>query len=140
MTQEITASPLSTPPASKRLRRLDEPDRLAQWWGQGFTTTTQTADMRPGGVWQFVMHSPDGVDYPNRITFEDCPAGAHHLPPRRTRTNRAISTRRSPSTTSAAGTRLTMHMPRSSPLYQGGAGLEPSKVGLSTLGQPDRIH
>jgi len=25
--------------------------------------------VRPGGVWRFMMHGPDGVDYPNRITF-----------------------------------------------------------------------
>jgi uncharacterized protein YndB with AHSA1/START domain len=27
--------------------------------------------MRPGGVWRFVMHGPDGRDYRNRITFEE---------------------------------------------------------------------
>ena len=27
--------------------------------------------MRPGGVWRFVMHGPDGRDYQNRITFEE---------------------------------------------------------------------
>ena len=44
---------------------------LAQWWGpNGFTTTTYSFDLRPGGVWRFVMHGPDGRDYQNRITFE----------------------------------------------------------------------
>jgi uncharacterized protein YndB with AHSA1/START domain len=27
--------------------------------------------MRPGGVWRFVMHEPDGRDYENRITFDE---------------------------------------------------------------------
>jgi len=27
--------------------------------------------MRPGGVWRFVMHGPDGRNYQNRITFEE---------------------------------------------------------------------
>ncbi len=27
--------------------------------------------MRPGGVWRFVMHGPDGRDYQNRITYEE---------------------------------------------------------------------
>lgn len=41
---------------------------LAQWWGpNGFTTTTYAFDFRAGGVWRFVMHSPDGRDYENRI-------------------------------------------------------------------------
>ncbi|MGZ6009877.1 MAG: SRPBCC family protein [Rhizomicrobium sp.] len=45
---------------------------LAQWWGpNGFTTTTHSFDFRPGGVWRFVMHGPDGRDYQNRITFEE---------------------------------------------------------------------
>jgi uncharacterized protein YndB with AHSA1/START domain len=26
-------------------------------------------DVRPGGVWRFVMRGPDGVDYDNRIVF-----------------------------------------------------------------------
>jgi uncharacterized protein YndB with AHSA1/START domain len=49
-----------------------DPKHLAQWWGpNGFTTTTMSFDLRPGGVWRFVMHGPDGRDYQNRITFEE---------------------------------------------------------------------
>ncbi|MBI4275608.1 MAG: SRPBCC domain-containing protein [Rhizobiales bacterium] len=49
-----------------------DPKHLAQWWGpNGFTTTTSAFDMRPGGIWRFVMHGPDGRDYQNRITFDE---------------------------------------------------------------------
>lgn len=49
-----------------------DPKHLAQWWGpDGFTTTTRSFDMRPGGVWRFVMHGPDGRDYQNRITYDE---------------------------------------------------------------------
>jgi uncharacterized protein YndB with AHSA1/START domain len=49
-----------------------DPRHLAQWWGpDGFTTTTQAFDMRPGGIWRFVMHGPDGRDYDNRITYDE---------------------------------------------------------------------
>jgi uncharacterized protein YndB with AHSA1/START domain len=49
-----------------------DPKHLAQWWGpNGFTTTTMAFDFRPGGVWRFVMHGPDGRDYQNRVTFEE---------------------------------------------------------------------
>jgi uncharacterized protein YndB with AHSA1/START domain len=49
-----------------------DPKHLAQWWGpNGFTTTTHSFDFRPGGVWRFVMHGPDGRDYQNRISFEE---------------------------------------------------------------------
>jgi uncharacterized protein YndB with AHSA1/START domain len=47
-------------------------EHLAQWWGpNGFTTTTSSFDFRPGGIWRFVMHGPDGRDYQNRVTFEE---------------------------------------------------------------------
>jgi uncharacterized protein YndB with AHSA1/START domain len=49
-----------------------DPKHLAEWWGpNGFTTTTSAFDMRPGGVWRFVMHGPEGRDYENRITFDE---------------------------------------------------------------------
>ena len=49
-----------------------DPKHLAQWWGpDGFRTTTSAFDFRPGGVWRFVMHGPDGRDYENRITFDE---------------------------------------------------------------------
>lgn len=49
-----------------------DPKHLVQWWGpNGFRTTTHAFDFRPGGVWRFVMHGPDGRDYQNRITFEE---------------------------------------------------------------------
>jgi uncharacterized protein YndB with AHSA1/START domain len=49
-----------------------DPKHLAQWWGpNGFTTTTSSFDMKPGGVWRFVMHGPDGRDYQSRITYEE---------------------------------------------------------------------
>jgi uncharacterized protein YndB with AHSA1/START domain len=45
---------------------------LSQWWGpNGFTTTTRSFEFRPGGVWDFTMHGPDGTDYPNRIEWRD---------------------------------------------------------------------
>lgn len=46
--------------------------RLAQWYGpDGFTITTETFDMRPGGVWRFMMHGPDGTDYPNVMQYRE---------------------------------------------------------------------
>jgi uncharacterized protein YndB with AHSA1/START domain len=49
---------------------FSDPEHIARWWGpDGFSLTTQSFDMRPGGVWRFVMHGPDGRDYQNRITF-----------------------------------------------------------------------
>jgi uncharacterized protein YndB with AHSA1/START domain len=47
-----------------------DPRQVVQWWGPtGFTTTIEQMDVRPGGVWQYVMHGPDGTNYPNRSVF-----------------------------------------------------------------------
>jgi uncharacterized protein YndB with AHSA1/START domain len=51
---------------------FSDPRHLAQWWGpNGFTTTTHAFEFRPGGIWRFVMHGPDGRDYQNRVTYEE---------------------------------------------------------------------
>lgn len=53
-------------------RAWTDPDEVVKWWGpEGFTTTTRAIEVRPGGVWRFVMHGPDGRDYENLITFEE---------------------------------------------------------------------
>jgi uncharacterized protein YndB with AHSA1/START domain len=45
---------------------------LSRWWGpEGFTTTTQSFEFRVGGSWDFVMHGPDGTDYPEWITWTE---------------------------------------------------------------------
>jgi uncharacterized protein YndB with AHSA1/START domain len=49
-----------------------KPEHVAQWWGpSGFSTTTHEMRVETGGVWRFLMHGPDGIDYPNRVTFTD---------------------------------------------------------------------
>lgn len=46
-----------------------DPEQVAQWWGpRGFSLTTHSKDLRPGGTWVYTMHGPDGTDYPN-ITY-----------------------------------------------------------------------
>jgi len=48
---------------------------LTKWWGpKGFTTTSALFDFKPKGLWKFVMHGPDGQDYPNEMIFEDIAA------------------------------------------------------------------
>lgn len=49
-----------------------EARHLARWWGpHGFSTTTNSFEFRPGGVWEFVMHGPDGTDYRNRVEWRE---------------------------------------------------------------------
>jgi uncharacterized protein YndB with AHSA1/START domain len=45
---------------------------LAKWWGpNGFTTTIQEIDVRPGGAWRYVMHAPDGTNYDNVVLYSE---------------------------------------------------------------------
>src|SRR4051812_29681097 len=47
-----------------------DPAQAAHWWGpRGFTITTHSKDLRPGGSWVYTMHGPDGTDYPNIATY-----------------------------------------------------------------------
>ncbi|WP_148717111.1 SRPBCC family protein [Chitinolyticbacter meiyuanensis] len=49
-----------------------QPEHIAHWWGpDGFTNTVHTMDVRAGGSWRFVMHGPDGSNYPNRIVYTE---------------------------------------------------------------------
>src|SRR5436189_1487784 len=47
-----------------------DPEQAAQWWGpRGFTLTTHSKDLRPGGIWHYTMHGSDGTDYPNKAKY-----------------------------------------------------------------------
>ena len=47
-----------------------DPKKAAKWWGpRGFTITTHSKDLRPGGSWIYTMHGPDGTDYPNKTQY-----------------------------------------------------------------------
>jgi uncharacterized protein YndB with AHSA1/START domain len=47
-----------------------DPAQTAQWWGpRGFTLTTHSKDLRPGGTWVYTMHGPDGTDYPSKSLY-----------------------------------------------------------------------
>lgn len=53
-------------------KAMTSPEHVVYWWGpRGFTTTIETMDVRPGGIWKHVMHGPDGVNYPNQSTFKE---------------------------------------------------------------------
>ena len=49
-----------------------QPEHIKNWWGpNGFTNTIFTMDVQPGGVWDFVMHGPDGTDYKNKSIYKE---------------------------------------------------------------------
>jgi len=60
---------------------------LASWWGPaGFSNAFEVFEFQVGGRWQFVMHGPDGTDYPNDCVFTELVPGRkvvirHACPP-----------------------------------------------------------
>ncbi len=57
-------------PPEKVYGAFAAPDILATWWGpDGFTNTFEVFDFNVGGQWKFVMHGPDGKNYPNENVF-----------------------------------------------------------------------
>lgn len=70
--RQIVMSRLVDAPRELVWKALSDPAHLVQWWGpSGFTNTFQEMDFRPGGVWRFTMHGPDGTNYPNYAVFEE---------------------------------------------------------------------
>jgi uncharacterized protein YndB with AHSA1/START domain len=70
--REITVTRVFDAPRELVFEAWTDPEQVVQWWGPfGFTTTIQEMDVRPGGVWRFVMHGPDGTNYNNHVVFEE---------------------------------------------------------------------
>ena len=68
--REIVSTRVFAAPRERVFRAFSDPQVLARWWGpDGFTSTFQEFDFRPGGAWRFVMHGPDGADYRNASDF-----------------------------------------------------------------------
>ncbi len=68
--REIAITRVIDGPPHLVFEAYSDPKHLGQWWGpNGFTTTTHSFEFRPGGVWDFTMHGPDGIDYPNWIRW-----------------------------------------------------------------------
>jgi len=64
--RELTTTRVLDAPRERVFRAFSEAEHLAQWWGpQGFTNTFQEFDLRAGASWRYVMHGPNGADYPN---------------------------------------------------------------------------
>lgn len=68
----ITTSRLLSATPGEIFAAFEQPERLAQWWGpEGFTNTFEQFEFKPGGRWIFVMHGPNGANYPNESIFQE---------------------------------------------------------------------
>jgi uncharacterized protein YndB with AHSA1/START domain len=70
--REILMTRLLDAPRDLVFAAFTDHKHISEWWGpNGFTTTTYEKNVRPGGVWLFTMHGPDGTDYPNRVRYTE---------------------------------------------------------------------
>ena len=70
--REIIISRIFDAPRELVWEAWTNPEHVLHWWGpNGFTTTIKQMDFRVGGVWEHVMHGPDGTDYPNGSVFRE---------------------------------------------------------------------
>lgn len=70
--RELVISRVIKAPRERVFEAFTDPHHISMWWGpRGFTTTTHAMEVKPGGAWRFIMHGPDGTDYPNRIVYTE---------------------------------------------------------------------
>lgn len=70
--REIVVTRVIQAPRELVFEAFTDVRHLSRWWGpEGFTTTTSAFEFRAGGEWVFVMHGPDGTDYPEWISWTE---------------------------------------------------------------------
>jgi uncharacterized protein YndB with AHSA1/START domain len=70
--REIVTERVVNAPRALVWKVWTDPEHLIKWWGpNGFTNTFHEISIRVGGEWKFVMHGPDGVNYPNYVKFTE---------------------------------------------------------------------
>lgn len=70
--RELRISRLLNAPIELVWEVFTTPEHIKNWWGpNGFTNTIHTMDVKPGGLWELVMHGPDGTDYKNKSVYKE---------------------------------------------------------------------
>ena len=70
--RELVITRIFKAPRELVFRVWTDMEHVGKWWGPtGFTNTILEMEVREGGMWRFIMHGPDGVDYPNLIEFQE---------------------------------------------------------------------
>ncbi|HET9823735.1 MAG TPA: SRPBCC domain-containing protein, partial [Chitinophagaceae bacterium] len=70
--RQLTISRVVNAPRELVWKVWTDPEHIKNWWGpNGFTNTIFQMDVKPGGVWDFIMHGPDGTDYKNKSVYKE---------------------------------------------------------------------
>jgi uncharacterized protein YndB with AHSA1/START domain len=61
---EIAMTRTFDAPRALVFKAFTDAELIPNWWGQrDSTTVVDKLDLRPGGEWRFVAHTPDGTEY-----------------------------------------------------------------------------
>ena len=67
---EIVTTRIINEDRKRVFKAWSDPTILSRWWGpDGFTNTFERFEFQKAGTWKFVMHGPEGGDYPNHAQF-----------------------------------------------------------------------
>lgn len=67
---EISITRIYDAPVKLVWEAWTDPKKVALWWGpRGFTLTTHSKDLKPGGHWRYTMHGPDGTNFENTTKY-----------------------------------------------------------------------
>jgi uncharacterized protein YndB with AHSA1/START domain len=70
--REIVITRVFDAPRQLVWKAWTQSEHVAKWWGpRGFNTRVTELDLRPGGVWRYVMVGPDGAEYPVKGVFRE---------------------------------------------------------------------
>ena len=70
--RELIITRLINAPVKLVWEAWTNPEHIKYWWGpNGFRSTIFKMDVKPGGVWEFIMHGPDGKDYKNKSIYKE---------------------------------------------------------------------
>lgn len=70
--RELVITRLLNAPRELVWEVFTNPEHIKNWWGpNGFTNTIDKMEVKPGGMWEFVMHGPDGADFRNVHVFKE---------------------------------------------------------------------
>lgn len=58
--REIHIERIFNAPRARVWRAITEPAQVAQWWGRGHKIDIERLELRRGGHWRFVEHTPSG--------------------------------------------------------------------------------
>ena len=68
----INTTSVFNAPRALVFKAWSDPAHLAKWWGpKDFKNTFSVFEFKAGGDWKFIMHGPNGVDYPNHWRFSE---------------------------------------------------------------------